>query len=255
MVSCWLLRGSCIRLRYKCGGWVFAVRYLVGLLFLGLVASACSSGSDPEGPETSTTSAATETSVAAETTVVESLTGLENELDGEPPSTTVSADPDEQAAADVAHWWVQTWILCIENVATCDTNQFKKTSNDEVTTNIQTLIQGFRDRNESFLPAVLPYEYRVVWARKSATNPDVVGVLDCQRSYLTRVDDQGNTVFNGNYDVGLLLRRFERSGDGKFKLTNDEIIDEFTPEGKGGDECSTYNGTEVDNQFINDFLG
>ncbi len=230
------------------------LKFVAGLLVLGLVASACSSGSDPEGPETSTTSAAAETSVAAETTVVESLTGLENELDGEPPSTTVSTDPDEQAAADIVHWWMQTWILCLENVAICDTNQLKKTSNGDALTFTQERIQGIQDRNESYLPAVLPYEHRVIWARKSTSNPDVVGVLNCQRSYYTRVDDQGNIVSNDKYDVALGLIRVERSEDGAFKITHIEIIDKYIPESKGGDECSTYDGTEVDDQFINDFL-
>ena len=216
------------------------VAVVVGLVVVG---SACSSSGESGGSGVSSPVS------GSGVTVVESLTGLELVLDGEPPSTTVSADVDEQTAAEVVHWEDQTWLSCLAELPDCDGSVFGKTTRGSFLNGRMSVFGGWSEQGHSIKPGAREPEFRVVWSRKSPTNPDVVLVLSCSRSYNVIVGRDG-AVVDDTSPMHLFLHRVERSSDGGFLIALREEIDRYQPDGEGGDLCLEYSGDEPSAELV-----
>ncbi len=218
-------------------------RFAAGFFALVVVAGACSQpaeNADGSGSTSAGVEQAESETTMPETTMPASLTGLELELDGSPPSTTVSDDEVEQTAAEVVHWQFETLFSCLEVAPNCDFTDFRKTTSG-----------GFLAQQESYdqVKAVEPgarqAESRVFWSRKSPDNPEnVVVVLACNRNYYVYLDANGD-VYDDTSPIYLELYRVERGEDGNFRMSAFLIIDSYQPESEGGDLCSEYDGIEV----------
>ena len=221
----------------------------VGCVAVGvLLVSACSSGGSVSGPEVTVASesSATDVSESVDTTVVE-REGLGAVLDGEPPSTTVSADVDEQAAADVVHWHHRLSMGCLDDTSNCVIADFEEVASGR---NLRAVQFDFTEKKKVGITAEtnLPPEQTIFWARKSASTDKVIGVLECQRNYFVTTKPSGEIVddTSGTY---LLLRRAILDDDGRWRISDSFVIKEFQSATEGGDTCLTFDGSEADSLF------
>lgn len=230
------------------------MRRVFGLLAAGvLLLSACSSGGEEAaGPEASTPPENSSPPNEAPATTEAVDEGLAAVLDGEPPSTTVSDDPDEQAAADALHWSFQTFDACQADTKNCVLADFEHTDTSQALENIQEIFAE-RKRVGQYSETNRPSEFTVLWARKSTTTDGVIGVLTCERNYYIRYNRDG-TVENDTSPVALALTRVIQNDEGQWLASDHFVIDEFQPESEGGDQCSTYDGNEVPDTQFNELI-
>ena len=221
----------------------------VGCVAVGvLLVSACSSGGSVSGPEVTVASesSATDVSESVDTTVVE-REGLGAVLDGDPPSTTVSQDPDEQAAADVVHWNFQTFNLCPEDTPNCVLADFDESSSGRFLVSRKA---RFAEKKRIGVTSETdrPSEQTIFWSRKSAPTNKVIGVLGCARNYYVASKPNGEIV-DDTSPTALTLYRLVMGQDSRWRIDDLFIIQKFQSSTDGGDTCSTFDGSEADSLF------
>ncbi len=182
------------------------------------------------------------------------------------PTTTISADVDEQSAAFAAHWSFVNFDRCLSYTQVsgdsseddsarqfCTEDDFSATDSGESLASLADRFAQYKEEGIRSAANPLPSEHAILWSRKSASNNDVIGVLECQRNYYVTVDQQGE-VLDDSSQTALALLRVVRGEDRQWRVDSSIGIDIFQSPTDGDDSCSTFEGTEVEDTVFDEFI-
>ncbi len=231
---------------------------LFGLLLGAVVAvSACSSSGSVASPTIDVDGATPGVSSVDTTVDVATTERPEDEraerLGVESPSTTISTDPDEQAAADVVYYDYWFNRECRVMLSICDLSGYDLTRTKQ---NSEARKENYRQARElgfSVEAGELPPEFTIVRVRPSESNSQVIGVLACQRNYGVEYDPDGN-VTDDSSPASLSLYRVVRGDDGEWLLDERITVTKYQPVTVGEDACSRYADSEFPDELAAEFL-
>ncbi len=211
-------------------------------VFLLAACSGSDSSEEASGPAISSDVAVTVAESTPVTDAVDRDRALGLPVD--PPSTTISTDPDEQAAADVVYLYVAMLDKCIKDFAACDSAPFEKiaTKNAIETDPALSLSAEERDQYESIL-LDFDAKHEIRWIKKIDGAVPIIQVLHCpylNRYLANKGQDQGT-----EYEFGAVRLMMSRviQRDGRWQLDSFGRGIEITPTEYSENACRVFDGT------------
>ena len=230
-------------------------RFFGVLVVCGLVVSACSGGSSAVVDPTLRVDGSVAGPVVSEVSETTVDDGLASVLDGEPPSTTVSSDPDEQAAADAMHWLNETWTICRDDPQNCDTDDFAETTKGKWLDNFTNANEVFKRVGATAELSDTPHEFEIFWARKSPSSDKTVGVLACFRTS-TRVYEPDGSLADFQEELGtdVYFYLVVLDDDGQWRMNTLITVQKVVYPEDEVDTCSNFDGTELSDEELAAYL-
>ncbi len=208
-------------------------------VFLLAACSGSDSSEEASGPAISSDVAVTVPESTPVTDVVDRDRVLGLPVD--PPSTTISTDPDEQAAADVVYLYVAMLENCIKDFAACDSAPFEQIATKNAIETDPALSLSAEER-EQYGSILLDFdrEHEIRWIKKIDGAVPIIQVLHCPylNRYLT-IKGQGTEYEFGA--VRLVMSRVIQR-DGRWQLDSFGRGIEITPTEYSENACRQFDG-------------
>ncbi len=209
-------------------------------VFLLAACSGSDSSEEASGPAISSDVAVTVPESTPVTDAVDRDRALGLPVD--PPSTTISTDPDEQAAADIVHLYHQLGVKCLEDFTGCDSADFEKILTKNALQD-EPFLAISEEQKEQLEVVLLDFdsEHEIRWVKKIDGAVPVVQVLQC--SYLNRyLAVKGQGVENEFGLVRMVMSRVILR-DGRWQFDDFGRGVEIVPTEYSENACRQFDGT------------